>query len=165
MSKSNALTISLLIVILFSTATWAVEDKLNDYSFGISAPVLFNDIKEAEVGESFSYRIKSDKPGKIFVELIDIYVDSNNSKKFLPLGSTPYSPKDYVFIKNNEIDFQPSVDFQTINIEFYFDNIENLDKSIIGGLRVTAKTYEELEATTKVDQITVGFNAIGTFSY
>jgi hypothetical protein len=127
--------------------------------------VIFNDLKEAKSGKSFSYRIKGDKPGKIFVELVDIYVDTNNSKKFLALGSTPYSPKNYVFIKKNEFDYQPSVDFQTINIEFYFDNVENLDKSVIGGLKVTAKTYEELEETSKADGVSVGFSAIGTFSY
>ena len=142
---------------------WA--EQLNAYSLGISRPVIINDKDGAKSGASFTIRIKGNKPGKIFVKIVDIYVDSSNSKRTLPLGSTPYSPKGFVFAEKNEIDYQPSGEFDNINIRVVFENVEDLDKSIIGGLRVTAKTNEELLKSEQGEGISVGFNAVGTFSY
>jgi hypothetical protein len=153
----------LVIAVMIPTSIWA--EQLNPYSLGISRPVIINDKDSADSGANFTLRIKGTEPGKIFIEIVDIYVDSSNSKKTLALGSTPYSPKGFVFAEKSEIEYQPSGEFDSVNIRVVFENVEDLDKSIIGGVRVTAKTNEELSKDEKVEGIAVGFNAVGTFSY
>jgi hypothetical protein len=59
----------------------------------------------------------------------------------------------------------PSDEFQNIEIKLNFENIDDLDRSLIGGLKVAAYTDEELSRSDSVEGIGVQVNALGTFSY
>lgn len=143
----------------------AQAEQINSYVIGISSPVIINEAEVLEDGVEFKLRIQGDSPGKIVAEIVDIYVDSNNIKRSLPLGQTPYSPQGFVTIEKNEIDYVPSDEFQNIEIKLNFENIDDLDRSFIGGLKVSAYTDEELSRSDPVEGISVQVNALGTFSY
>lgn len=140
-------------------------EQINTYSIGISRSVIVTEAQALQDGVIFTVRIQGDSPGKIVAEIVDIYVDSNNVKRSLPLGQTPYTPKGFVTIEQNEIDYVPSEEFQNIEIKLKFENIEDLDRSLIGGLKVSAYTDEELSRSDPVEGIGVQVNALGTFSY
>jgi hypothetical protein len=143
----------------------AQAEQINSYSLGISKPIIINETEALRDGIIFKLRIQGDSPGKIVAEIVDIYVDSNNVKRSLPLGQTPYTPQGFVTIEQNEIDYVPSDEFQNIEIKLKFENIEDLDRSLIGGLKVSAYTDEELSRADSVEGISVQVNALGTFSY
>jgi hypothetical protein len=116
-------------------------------------------------GVTYTVRIQGDSPGKIVAEIVDIFIDSNNVKRALPLGQTPYTPQGFVTIEQNEIDYVPSDDFQNIEIKLNFQNIDDLDRSLIGGLKVSAYTNEELSRSDSAEGVGIQVNALGTFSY
>jgi len=143
----------------------AQAEQINSYSLGISKPIIINETEALRDGVIFKLRIQGDSPGKIVAEIVDIYVDSNNVKRSLPLGQTPYTPKGFVTIEQNEIDYVPSDEFQNIEIKLNFENIKDLDRSLMGGLKVAAYTDEELSRSDPIEGISVQVNALGTFSY
>jgi hypothetical protein len=157
--------IFIIIALILLVLTPAKADRLNSFSLGISNSVIITQTQALQDGVVFTVRIQGDSPGKIVAEIVDIYVDSSNSKMALPLGQTPYTPQGFVTIEQNEIDYVPSDEFQNIEIKLKFENIDDLDRSLIGGLKVAAYTDEELSRSDSIEGISVQVNALGTFSY
>jgi hypothetical protein len=157
--------IFIIIALILLVLTPAKADRLNSFSLGISNSVIITETQALQDGVVFKVRIQGDSPGKILAEIVDIYVDSNNVKRSLPLGQTPYTPQGFVSIEQNEIEYVPSDEFQNIEIKLKFGNMKDLDRSLIGGLKVAAYTDEELSSSDPVEGISVQVNALGTFSY
>ena len=144
----------------FSTAT--AEDGFRT-GLGNSNQV-FTNLDIAQAGSFFSLTVSQGKPARIRVELVDIFANEFGAKQIAPLNSTPYSPDKYINFNEDAGAYIPNGRTQTIKIPFKLKNLAELNRPIIGGLRIS---LQEIQSGTNDPESRIRINAgiVGTFTY
>ena len=150
-----------LAITLIASATASFANEKDSYRYGVSGNnVVFSTPKQALKGGSFQLAVKNGKPGKISVELVDIFSNASGSRKSIPLNSSPFTPSGLVVLKENYPAYQPSEDFQYFEISFRFRDDVALDRPVLGGVSISIVPDEAPDS-----QATVESSIVATFAY
>ena len=144
----------------FSTAT--AEDG---FRTGLgNTNQVFTNVDMALAGSFFSLTVSQGKPARIRVELVDIYANEFGAKQIAPLNSTPYSPDQYIEFTEDAGAYIPNGRTQTIKIPFKLKNLAELDRPIIGGLRISLQEIQN-RTTDPESRVRINAGIVGTFTY
>jgi fluoride ion exporter CrcB/FEX len=121
---------------------------------------IFTDLTAALTDSSFELQIKGGVPAIIRLDLVDIYADATGVKQPLPIDSNPFTPIGLVEYPADAGRYFPTNEFQTIEIPFKFKNIANIDRPVLGGLRISIVADADTDTT-----INVVSSIVATFAY
>lgn len=161
-TKAIALTFLFTFILGQSFSTATAEDG---FRTGLgNTNQVFTDVDTALAGSFFSLTVSQGKSARIRVELVDIFANEFGAKQIAPLNSTPYSPDKYIKFNEDAGTYIPNGRKQTIKIPFKLQNLTELNRPIIGGLRIS---LEEIQNRTTDPESRVSINAgiVGTFTY
>jgi hypothetical protein len=125
---------------------------------------VFTDVDTALAGSFFTLTVSRGKPARIRVELVDIYANEFGAKQVAPLNSTPYSPDQYIEFTEDAGIYIPNGRTQTIEIPFKLQNLTELDRPIIGGLRISLQEIQN-RTTDPESRVSINAGIVGTFTY
>jgi len=149
-----------LIVLLISTIPSSAT-AAESFRFGLGDNnQIFTDLNDALTGSSFKLQIKGGVPATIRLDLVDIYADDAGVKQPLPIDSSPFSPGGLVEYPAVVGRYLPTNEFQTIQIPFKFKNITNIERPILGGLRISIVADAQTASS-----INVASSIVATFAY
>lgn len=157
--NTSGLVFSLLILIAIAPSTYAIENENFRYGIGGNNKI-FTDLGEALTGGSFQLAIKDGVPATILLDLVDIYADESGTKQPLPVDSNPFTAMGLVEFPKIAGQYVPNGEFQNIDIPFRFKNIADINRPVLGGLRISIATQVE-----QTDQIKVSSSIVATFGY
>jgi hypothetical protein len=166
--RAKAIALSFVLVFIlgqsFSTATAAVATD-DGFRTGLgNTNQVFTDIDMALADSFFNLTVSQGKPARIRVDLVDIYANEFGVKQIAPLNSTPYSPDQYVEFTEDAGIYIPNGLTQTIKIPFNLMNLTELDRPIIGGLRISLQEIQSGTTESK-SRIKIDSGIVGTFAY
>lgn len=134
---------------------------IESFRYGLSKNnQIFTNKKSALAGSNFDLQIKGGIPATIKLDLVDIYADDFGAKQLLPLNSNPFSAVGLVEYPEIVGRYIPSSEFQTIRIPFKFKDLTDVNKPILGGLRISIVTDNESNSNVKVVS-----SIVATFAY
>ena len=161
-TKAIALTFLFTFILGQSFSTATAEDG---FRTGLgNTNQVFTNVDMAQAGSFFSLTISQGKPARIRVELVDIFANEFGAKQIAPLNSTPYSPDQYIEFTEDAGAYIPNGRTQTIKIPFKLKNLAELDRPIIGGLRISLQEIQSGETDPK-SRIRINSGIVGTFTY
>jgi hypothetical protein len=108
----------------------------------------------------------SDSNGRdaiVKAELVDIFPNSQGVKQVVPLNSTPFSPANLVNYEVLQPNYQPNGEIQFIDISYSFIDAENINRPVIGGLKISLETPNE--DSGEPEGLTLNSSIVATFSY
>lgn len=151
----------LLLISLSLLALPSTSSAAGDIRFGIeSNNQVFTSMESALEGGFFELYVTGGIESRIVVEFVDLLTDASGNKRAVPLGATPFSPASYVKLEEFERSYRPSPDIQRFLIPFSFQNIENLSRPILGGLKILIVPKKETEKA-----LNLASAIVGTFAY
>ena len=121
---------------------------------------VFTDPNQALAGGSFQLQVRGGTPATIRLDLVDIYADESGVKQPLPIDSNPFTPVGLVDFQEVVGRYIPTGNFQTIDIAFRFKNIDQIDRPILGGLRISIVPDDKTKTA-----IAVVSSIVATFAY
>ena len=124
---------------------------------------VFSNAAEATSGGVIRLSVSNGTDATVKVELVDIFADSEGVKQEVPLGSTPFSPENLVNYKVLKPNYKPNGKTQFIDISYSFKDAENIDRPVIGGLKISVVTSNEESGEAK--GFTVNSAIVATFTY
>lgn len=150
-----------LATILVAGASASLADETKSYRYGVTGNnIVFTTPEQALEGGSFQLAVSGGQPGKVAVELVDMFSDASGSKKAIPLNSSPFTPYGLVELAQNYPDYVPSEEFQYFDISFRFlENLE-LDRPVLGGVSISLVPDQQSES-----EVTVASSIVATFAY
>jgi len=161
-TKAIALTFLFTFILGQSFSTATAEDG---FRTGLgNTNQVFTNVDMAQAGSFFSLTVSQGKPARIRVELVDIFANEFGAKQIAPLNSTPYSPDQYIEFTEDAGAYIPNGRTQTIKIPFKLKNLAELDRPIIGGLRISLQEIQSGETDPK-SRIRINSGIVGTFTY
>lgn len=141
-----------------SSAAGDVDDNFRSGLIGNNK--IFTSETEALTGSSFQLSVQGGVPARIKVELVDIFADETGTKQPLPLAASPFTPFGLVDFPEIAGNYQPTAQFQVFDIPFRFINIADLDRPVLGGLRITLVPLAESKVGIQLTSAIVA-----TFAY
>jgi hypothetical protein len=149
------------VLVLLITSSTSSATAAESFRFGLgNNNQIFTDLTEALVGSNFELQVKGGVPATIRLDLVDIYADDAGVKQPLPIDSNPFTPIGLVEYPAVVGKYLPKNEFQSIQIPFRFKNIGNIDRPVLGGLRISIVDDTETDAT-----INVVSSIVATFAY
>jgi hypothetical protein len=149
--------------LFFGSTTVNAQDN-EGFRFGLgNTNQVFNEPDKAKLGSFFALNVSGGVPAEIRVELVDVYADEFGVKKPVPLNSTPFTAKDYLKFDPVAGTYLPNGTTQTINVPFEFINIDDLERQIIGGLKISFAPMSAQSSSSS--GLKLNPSVVGTFSY
>lgn len=146
---------------LVASATSSFANESKSYQYGVSGNnVVFTTPKQAIKGGSFRLAVRNGQPGRVAVELVDIFSDASGSKKSIPLDTSPFTPNGLVELTEDYPAYVPSEEFQYFDISFRFKDDVELDRPVLGGVSISL-----VPDITQDTQATMESSIVATFSY
>ena len=157
------LVINCFLLCIFNPSTaQADEDPISRVGLDHKNQV-FSNAAEATSGGVIRLSVSNGTDATVKVELVDIFADSEGVKQEVPLGSTPFSPENLVNYKVLKPNYKPNGKTQFIDISYSFKDAENIDRPVIGGLKISVVTSNEESGEAK--GFTVNSAIVATFTY
>jgi hypothetical protein len=142
----------------------AQADEDTNFRFGlVNSSQVFSNAAEATSGGVIRLSVSNGRDATVKVELVDIFANSQGAKQSVPLNSTPFSPVNLVNYEVLQPNYQPNGETQFIDISYSFIDAENINRPVIGGLRISFDTSSEESAEPQ--GIVVDPAIVATFSY
>ncbi len=147
-AKKYLLIISFLASVFNQSVVQADEDT--NFRFGlVNNNQVFSNAAEATSGGVIRLSVSNGRESNVKVSLVDIFPNSQGIKQEVPLGSTPYTPANLVRYEILQPRYQPNGETQFIDISYSFIDAENIDRPVIGGLRISFDTSSKESAEPK----------------
>ena len=124
---------------------------------------VFSNPAEATSGGVIRLSVSNGRDATVKVELVDIFANSEGVKQVVPLNSTPFSPADLVSYDVLQPSYRPNGETQFIDISYSFKDAENINRPVIGGLRISLVTSNE--DSVDPEGFVVNSAIVATFSY
>jgi len=148
---------------LFSSSSAQADEDTNFRVGLINKNQVFSNATEATSGGVIRLSVSNGRDATVKVELVDIFANSEGVKQVVPLGSTPFSPKDLVSYEVLQPSYKPNGETQFIETSYSFTDAEKIDRPVIGGLRISLVTSNE--APGDAAGFTLNSAIVATFSY
>jgi hypothetical protein len=156
----------LLITFLYCVLNPSLAQADEDTSFRVgldNKSQIFSNATEAKSGGVIRFSVSNGRDATVKAELVDIFVNSEGAKQAVPLGSTPFSPENLVNYKVLKPNYKPNGETQFIDISYSFKDAENIDRPVIGGLKISLVTSNE--ESGQPEGFTVNSAIVATFTY
>lgn len=142
----------------------AQADEDTNFRFGlVNNAQVFSNPAEATSGGVIRLSVSNGRDATVKVELVDIFANSEGAKQSVPLNSTPFSPVNLVNYEVLQPNYQPNGETQFIDISYSLIDAENINRPVIGGLRISFDTSSEESAEPQ--GFVVDPAIVATFSY
>jgi hypothetical protein len=150
-----------LATILVASATPSFADESQNYAYGVTGNnIVFKTPKQAIKGGSFRLAVKNGQPGKVSVELVDVFSNASGAKKSIPLNTSPFTPDGLVELTEEYPAYVPSEEFQYFDISFRFRDDVELNRPVLGGVSISM-----VPDVTSDSQANVKSSIVATFAY
>ena len=142
----------------------AQADEDTNFRVGLdNKSQVFSNAAEAKSGGVIRFSVSNGRDATVKAELVDIFANSEGAKQAVPLGSTPFSPENLVNYKVLKPNYKPNGETQFIDISYSFKDAENIDRPVIGGLKISLVTSNE--ESGEPEGFTVNSAIVATFTY
>lgn len=142
----------------------AQADEDTNFRVGLdNKSQIFSNAAEAKSGGVIRFSVSNGRDATVKAELVDIFANSEGAKQAVPLGSTPFSPENLVNYKVLKPNYKPNGETQFIDISYSFKDAENIDRPVIGGLKISLVTSNE--ESGEPEGFTVNSAIVATFTY
>jgi hypothetical protein len=142
----------------------AQADEDTNFRVGLdNKSQIFSNASEAKSGGVIRFSVSNGRDATVKAELVDIFANSEGAKQAVPLGSTPFSPENLVNYKVLKPNYKPNGETQFIDISYSFKDAENIDRPVIGGLKISLVTSNE--ESGEPEGFTVNSAIVATFTY
>ncbi len=159
----RSLAIISFIVSVFNPAVVQADEETNFTVGLVNNNQVFSNAEEATSGGVIKLSVSNGSNATVKVELVDIFPNSQGAKQAVPLNSTPFSPANLVNYEVLRPNYQPNGETQFIDISYSFIDAENIDRPVIGGLRISFDTTSE--EAGEPEGFVVDPAIVATFSY
>lgn len=157
------LVINCLLFCIFNPSS-AQADGDSNFRVGlVNKNQIFSNASEATSGGVIRLSVSDGRDATVKVDLVDIFANSEGVKQAVPLGSTPSSPEDLVSYEVLQPRYKPNGETQFIDISYSFKDAENIDRPVIGGLKISLVTTNE--ESGEANGFTVDSAIVATFTY
>jgi hypothetical protein len=157
------IVINCLLFCIFNSSS-AQADEDSNFRVGlVNKNQIFSNAAEATSGGVIRLSVSDGRDATVKVDLVDIFANSEGVKQAVPLGSTPSSPEDLVSYEVLQPRYKPNGETQFIDISYSFKNAENIDRPVIGGLKISLVTTNE--ESGEANGFTVDSAIVATFTY
>ena len=157
------IVINCLLFCIFNSSS-AQADEDSNFRVGlVNKNQIFSNAAEATSGGVIRLSVSDGSDATVKVELVDIFANSEGVKQEVPLGSTPFSPENLVNYKVLKPNYKPNGETQFIDISYSFKDAENIDRPVIGGLKISLVTSNE--ESGDAEGFTVNSAIVATFTY
>jgi hypothetical protein len=157
------LVINCLLFCIFNSSS-AQADEDSNFRVGlVNKNQIFSNAAEATSGGVIRLSVSDGRDATVKVDLVDIFANSEGVKQAVPLGSTPSSPEDLVSYEVLQPRYKPNGETQFIDISYSFKDAENIDRPVIGGLKISLVTTNE--ESGEANGFTVNSAIVATFTY
>ena len=157
------LLINCFLFCLFNLSSAQADEDTNFKVGLVNKNQVFSNAAEATSGGVIRLSVSDGRDATVKVELVDIFADSEGVKQVVPLGSTPFSPEDLISYKVLKPNYKPNGKTQFIDISYSFKDAENIDRPVIGGLKISLVTTNE--ESGEANGFTVKSAIVATFTY
>ena len=147
----------------FSPSSAQADEDTNFRVGLVNKNQVFSNATEATSGGVIRLSVSNGRDATVKVELVDVFANSEGVKQVVPLGSTPFSPKDLVSYEVLQPSYKPNGETQFIETSYSFINAEKIDRPVIGGLRISLVTSNEEPGDAA--GFTLNSAIVATFSY
>ena len=142
----------------------AKADEQTNFRVGlVDNNQVFSNPAEATSGGVIRLSVSNGRDATVKVELVDIFANSQGAKQSVPLNSTPFSPANLVNYEVLQPNYQPNGEKQLIDISYSFIDAENINRPVIGGLKISLETPNE--ESGEPEGLTLNSAIVATFSY
>jgi len=142
----------------------AQADEDTNFRVGlVNKNQVFSNATEATSGGLIRLSVSNGRDATVKVELVDIFANSEGVKQMVPLGSTPFSPANLVSYKVLQPSYKPNGKTQFIETSYSFIDAKNIDRPVIGGLKISLVTSNE--KSSEPEGFAVNSAIVATFSY
>jgi hypothetical protein len=157
------IVINCLLFCIFNSSS-AQADEDSNFRVGlVNKNQIFSNAAEATSGGVIRLSVSDGRDATVKVDLVDIFANSEGVKQAVPLGSTPSSPEDLVSYEVLQPRYKPNGETQFIDISYSFKDAENIDRPVIGGLKISLVTTNE--ESGEANGFTVDSAIVATFTY
>ena len=157
------LAINCFLFCIFNPSSAQADEDTNFRVGLVKKNQVFSNAAEAASGGVIRLSVSDGRDATVKVELVDIFANSEGVKQEVPLGSTPFSPENLVNYKVLKPNYKPNGETQFIDISYSFKDAENIDRPVIGGLKISLVTTNEESGEAK--GFTVDSAIVATFTY
>lgn len=127
--------LTLLLTLIIAVPPASANERLR---YGVSGNnQVFTTLDVATRGGVVTLSVEGGVPSSVRVELVDIYADEEGTKQSLPLDSNPLTPSGLVDFASDAGRYTPNGSVQKIPIPFRFNDIEDVRRPILGGLKIS----------------------------
>jgi hypothetical protein len=161
-TKKYLVIISFLVCV-FNPSVVQADEETNFRVGLVNNNQVFSNPAEATSGGVIRLSVSNGRDATVKVELVDIFANSQGAKQSVPLNSTPFSPANLVSYEVLQPNYQPNGEKQFIDISYSFIDAENINRPVIGGLKIS---LDELnEESGEPEGLTLNSAIVATFSY
>jgi hypothetical protein len=151
------------LVCVFNPSVVQADEETNFRVGLVNNNQVFSNPAEATSGGVIRLSVSNGRDATVKVELVDIFANSQGAKQSVPLNSTPFSPANLVSYEVLQPNYQPNGEKQFIDISYSFIDAENINRPVIGGLKIS---LDELnEEFGEPEGLTLNSSIVATFSY
>jgi hypothetical protein len=157
------LAINCFLFCIFNPSSAQADEDTNFRVGLVNKNQVFSNAAEATSGGVIRLSVSDGRDATVKVDLVDIFANSEGVKQAVPLGSTPSSPEDLVSYEVLQPRYKPNGETQFIDISYSFTDAENIDRPVIGGLKISLVTTNE--ESGEANGFTVDSAIVATFTY
>jgi hypothetical protein len=157
------LAINCFLFCIFNPSSAQADEDTNFRVGLVNKNQVFSNAAEATSGGVIRLSVSNGRDATVKVELVDIFANSEGVKQAVPLGSTPFSPENLVSYKVLKPNYKPNGETQFIDISYSFKDAENIDRPVIGGLKISLVTSNE--ESGEANGFSVKSAIVATFTY
>ena len=157
------LAINCFLFCIFNPSSAQADEDTNFRVGLVNKNQVFSNAAEATSGGVIRLSVSDGRDATVKVDLVDIFANSEGVKQAVPLGSTPSSPEDLVSYEVLQPRYKPNGETQFIDISYSFKDAENIDRPVIGGLKISLVTTNE--ESGEANGFTVDSAIVATFTY
>jgi hypothetical protein len=150
-------------VCVFNPSVVQADEETNFRVGLVNNNQVFSNPAEATSGGVIRLSVSNGRDATVKVELVDIFANSQGLKQEVPLNSTPFSPANLVNYEVLQPNYQPNGEKQLIDISYSFIDAENINRPVIGGLKISLETPNE--DSGEPEGLTLNSSIVATFSY
>jgi hypothetical protein len=161
-AKKYLVIISFLVCV-FNPSVVQADEETNFRVGLVNNNQVFSNAAEATSGGVIRLSVSNGRNATVKVELVDIFANSQGAKQSVPLNSTPFSPANLVNYEVFQPNYQPNGEKQFIDISYSFKDAENINRPVIGGLKISLETPNQ--DSDEPEGFVVNSAIVATFSY
>lgn len=121
---------------------------------------VFTSERIAEIGGTFTLSVSGGTKAEVQLELVDIFADGDGRRRVLPLNSNPYTANGLVIFPESLEDYVADGTRQTISVPFKFTNLAEVNRPVMGGLKISL-----VQSSDDTGQSIVNPSIVATFAY